>query len=257
VAPYLGTNDIWMGVSATGMTKTACRAVQALESRGVRRIDSWLPTDGVTAEFGCGYGRWFGVTGTRRRLVGMDFSRSLARVAAAHPANIRVVVGDVRNPPFESNSFAAVYTVKTLQFLNIQDRAVAIRRIFECVVPGGQVILFERVTGPDHETPRDWIRLGEDAGGRLLDWSGNQFTPLDRAAQALITGLLRRRTAQQGDRAKPNLSVRLGPRDILRVVHARLREVLLLASLPAEPLVEHVFPRDWAENGIFRFEKHA
>jgi hypothetical protein len=91
----------------------------------------------------------------------------------------------------------------------------------------------------------------------LLEWSGNQFTPLDRAAEALITALLRRHKPREGNGAKTNSSVRPGPHAILRLVHARLREVLLLASLPVEPLAEHVLPRAWAENGIFRFEKRV
>lgn len=255
VAPYLGTKDAWIGVSATGMTRRASWAVHAFEKRGMRQVDRWLPTDGLTGDFGCGYGRWFALTAARRRVIGMDFAPALVRAAAAHAARTQVVVGDLRNPPFHENSLSSVYTAKSLQFLDVRERPIAIRRIFDCVVPGGHVILFERISGPEREKAHDWIRWGEEAGGNLLEWRGNQFAAFDRTTEALLAGVLRRRSARapiHGDSIPGEVPALHA---VLRATHARLREMLLLSSLTTESLAERVAPSSWAENGIFRFEK--
>jgi SAM-dependent methyltransferase len=230
-------------------------AVAPLEERGARSVAANLPP-GRTLEVGCGYGRWFDLVGPGRRLIGMDFSMVMGH-AAQQRGLAPVLLGDARRLPVAAGALDGAYTMKVLQFLPDPDRAAAVAGIFRAVRPGGRVVLYEKIARPGGCPPDRWIDWGERAGGRLLRWDGNQFSPLDRLLAGMVRAL--RPAAPHG---ATTAAAALGPplRDRhpgwYRLYH-RAHRLAMRLSLPFEPLLERVLPDGWAEHAIFVFEKPA
>jgi SAM-dependent methyltransferase len=222
-----------------------------LEERAARRVATYLP-GGRTLEVGCGYGRWFDLIGPGRQLIGMDFSLVMGH-AARQRGRAPVLLGDARWLPLVAGTLNAAYTMKVLQCLPDADRAGAMAGIFRAVRPGGRVVLYEKIGLPDGSPPERWIDWGRQAGGRLIRWEGNQFTPLDRLLAQVVRAL--RPVGGPG-------SPQAGPAGTLRARHpgwfrlyARVQALTLRLSLPFEPLLERVLPGRWAEHAVFVFEK--
>ena len=223
----------------------------------MRMVVKSLPDSGYVVDIGCGYGRWFSMTRNGRRLIGMDFSTALVRSAALRKDSVPIIRADVRHPPFPPNTLAAAYTVKVLQFLPQEERSKAIAELLSAMAPGGRLVIFEKTTGSDGSPPYDWIQWGSQGRGRLLSSRGNQFVPLDR----LLVALARKATdSDPGQQASHDSRYRGRVQFRHRhagwyVIYTRIRQFVLWLSLPIEPLFERLAPLQWAEHGIFVFEK--
>ena len=121
--------------------------------------------------------------------------------------------------------------------------------------PRGRLVLYEKIAGPGGSPPERWIDWGERAGGRLLRWEGNQFSPLERLLAAIVRAL----KPAAGRGAAPATPAPAAP--ALRDRHpgwyrlyAGVHGLSMRLSLPAEPLLERVLPGRWAEHAIFVFE---
>ena len=228
-----------------------------IEERGARLVESHLPPGARTLEVGCGYGRWFDLMGGERRLIGMDFSTMMGRRAAERRRSVPVLLGDVRQIPVAPGRLDAAYTMKVLQFLPDQERSAAVAGIFAAVRTGGVVVLFEKTARPDGSPPGDWIEWSERAGGRLVAWYGNQFTPVDRALAGVARALRPRLgppPASSPGGGDPGSPLRRRHPGLFRAYSA-LQRLELRLSLPAEALFERVLPKRWAEHAVFVFEK--
>ncbi len=119
-------------------------------------------------DVGCGLGE-AGLTlardlGEGGELVGIDLSESMLRVAranaAAAPCRVRFTVGDARSLDEPDDSFDAVRSERTLQWL--ADPAAAVAEMVRVVRPGGRVSLIDT----------DWstftIDVGDDALAALV-----------------------------------------------------------------------------------------
>jgi len=224
-----------------------------LEERGARRVAAHLP-GGRVLEVGCGYGRWFDLMGPGRQLIGMDFSTVMGH-AAHRRGRAPVLLGDARRLPVAAGALDAAYTMKVLQCLPDEDRAAAVAGILRSIRPRGRLVLYEKIAGPGGSPPERWIDWGERAGGRLLRWEGNQFSPLERLLAAIVRAL--------GPAARPQAAAG-GPVRPRRDRHPgwfrlydRVHRLAMRVSLPFEPLLERVLPGGWAEHAIFVFEKRA
>jgi SAM-dependent methyltransferase len=225
--------------------------IQRIEERGMRLVVQSLPSGGTVADVGCGYGRWFPITGRNRNLVGMDLAPSLTRAARSLTNEVPMVQADVRHPPFLHNTLSAAYSVKVLQFLPQEHRPSAIASLVAAIAPGGRLILYEKTRGCDGSRPQDWIAWADQAGCRLLAWYGNHYALLDR----LLLALSRRVDSGLSATLKSPSPFRERHRAWFRM-HERTRQLVLTATIPIEPLLERLAPRAWADHGIFVFEKH-
>ena len=249
--PYLNSPDMWLAVSATGLPPSAARIINRLEEQGVNRLAVHLPAHERSIDVGCGYGRWFPITSRDRIVLGLDFTPSLVRHAYSRAPG-QVAVADLRHLPISPGSVGSAYSVKVLQFLPPEHKGPAIQQIFDCVRPGGVVVLFEQIVDC---RPATWISLAEQAGGRLYLWLPNQQTPLDRVFMAAVGLILRpiRKSRPASDTDGPQRLQEHMPK--LARLHGWLRSLSLSMSIALEPLALRVLPRRWAENGIFCFEK--
>jgi SAM-dependent methyltransferase len=255
--PFLGTKDEWLAVSDIG---PVADQVHRLEGRGIRVLAAHLPRGARTVDAGCGVGRWFPAIGPGRSLVGMDFAPSMVHAATANPLGVPVVLGDVRSMPFKPEEFDAGYTVKVLQCLPAAERPIGIASLFRSVRQGGTVILFEKIQGGDGSRPSDWIRWGEQAGGRLLRWYGNQFAPVDRAfvgATRRLTGRTAQPQADAASRQGSSSEPLRGRHPKLFRLYSLLRATEFRVSSLLEPVFERTLPPHWAEHGIFVFQKSS
>lgn len=93
----------------------------------------------MTLDLGCGEGR-LGVTLRElgHRLVGVDTSPTLARLAAETGAYERICVDDAAALPFGDASFALVIAFMSLQ--DMDDAPGAVREAARVLAPGGRVV---------------------------------------------------------------------------------------------------------------------
>jgi len=255
--PYLQGGDEWRAVTVEAPPAVARRHMR-FEERGVRVLERYLPHEGRVLDAGCGVGRWFPLTAPGRSLVGMDFSPPLLERARANPYRVEVIPGDVRSIPAPDASFQAAYTVKVLQCLSDADRQIAVAELLRVTKPGGALVLFEKTRGADGSSASDWLRWGEQAGGRVIEWHANDYALIDRAIARLAT--LRPRSLG-GKGITPSGGPITGPSPVAEQrpgvygMYMRLRTLALAASLPMESLAERALPRTWAQHGIFAFTK--
>lgn len=101
---------------------------------------SIIPAAGcATLDLGCGEGR--GGVALRElghRVVGLDSSPSLARLASETGAYERVVVGDAASMPFADGSFDLVAAFMSLQ--DMDDAAGAVHEAARVLTPGGRMV---------------------------------------------------------------------------------------------------------------------
>lgn len=97
------------------------------------------PPTGVTLDIGCGEGR-VGVMLRElgHRLIGVDSSPTLARLAAETGAYDEVVVADAASLPFEDAAFELVIAFMSLQ--DMDDAAGAVREAARILRPGGPLV---------------------------------------------------------------------------------------------------------------------
>jgi SAM-dependent methyltransferase len=227
-----------------------------IEERGARRVAAHLP-GGRVLEVGCGYGRWFDLMGPGRQLIGMDFSTVMGH-AAHRRGTAPVLLGDARRLPVAAGALDGAYTMKVLQCLPDADRAAAVAGILRSIRPRGRLVLYEKIAGPGGSPPERWIDWGERAGGRLLRWEGNQFSPLERLLAAIVRSL--KPAAGRGAvpaRPAPSEPALRDRHPGWYRLYARVHRLAMRLSLPAEPLLERVLPGRWAEHAVFVFEKRA
>ncbi len=92
---------------------------------------------------GCGYGRHvYHAARFGARMVGLDFSRAIERAhdVTASLDNVRVVQGDIANPPFRPGAFDFVYSLGVLHHL--RDPEAGFRALLALVRPGGAAFIW-------------------------------------------------------------------------------------------------------------------
>ncbi|BBO70263.1 ubiquinone/menaquinone biosynthesis C-methyltransferase UbiE [Desulfosarcina alkanivorans] len=112
-----------------------------------------LPENGRVLDVACGTGD---VTleivrqkGAMVSVTGIDFSPGMLRLArekiqrTPHPA-VSLLAGDALALPFGAGSFHAVTIAFGIR--NIQDKAGALKAFFDCLLPGGMVLVLELAT---------------------------------------------------------------------------------------------------------------
>lgn len=125
-------------------------------------------------DLGCGAGRDLKAFADRGFVpIGLDVSFGLAKIAGEYSAQ-PVVVGDLRQLPFASNSFSAGWASASLLHLNRDDVGLALGEIRRVLKPGG--LLFSSVKHGRGERadaqgrwfcyyePVEWQRLLESFG---------------------------------------------------------------------------------------------
>lgn len=101
---------------------------------------SLVPPAGRAAlDLGCGEGRGgVALHALGHRVVGVDSSPSLARLASETGAYERVVVGDAASMPFADGSFDLVIAFMSLQ--DMDDAPGAVREAARALSPGGRMV---------------------------------------------------------------------------------------------------------------------
>lgn len=95
-----------------------------------------------------------GLQGVDAKLIGVDNSQSMIERCSHYieldneAAPVELICKDIRAIDFEPCSVATLNF--TLQFLPIEDRSALIKSIFEALVPGGVLILSEKLSFEDH-----------------------------------------------------------------------------------------------------------
>lgn len=106
-------------------------------ARSVRRFRSLLMADARVLDLGCGGGRdLIALRAAGLRPTGLDISPALARIAH-NVSGCPVVVGDLRDPPFDDGSFEAIWASASLLHLRRNELPRTLRRVHGLVRPGG------------------------------------------------------------------------------------------------------------------------
>ena len=258
--PYLQSRREALAVSGTNQPLAVARQLWRLDERGMRQVLRYLPDVGTVLDAGCGPGRWFHLTAPGRTLVGVDFSPSMVERARERHPGVEVRVGDLRDLPVPTEGFDGAYTAKVIQCVPSDQRKIAVSELLRCLVPGGTLVLFEKIRGPDGSLPRDWIAWATEAGGSLVTWQGTEYLPLDRvllAAVAQLRGAISRGSGERGSvpegvTTHEPLRSRWGS---MFALYGHLRGAALRISLPLERPFARLLPSDAATHGIFVFRK--
>jgi SAM-dependent methyltransferase len=155
------------------------------------RFGQGLSAGASILDLGCGGGRDLAALNAAGfKAVGLDISPQLARVAEEH-SGCRVVVGDIRNPPFEDGIFDGLWAAASLLHLPRREVPPALTRLRRLLRPGGR--LFASVKsgkGEQRSSDGRWFTYFQPDEWREL-LAGGGFTEIeiecdeaDRAADA-------------------------------------------------------------------------
>ncbi len=120
-----------------------------------------LPENGRVLDVACGTGdvalEICRHKGRRVKVIGIDFSPGMLRLAREkirhdHHTTISLLAGDALALPFGEASFHAVTIAFGIR--NIQDKTGALKAFFDCLKPGGMVLVLELAT-PQKSRLRD------------------------------------------------------------------------------------------------------
>jgi ubiquinone/menaquinone biosynthesis C-methylase UbiE len=102
-----------------------------------------------------------------------QLKRKLGKAENRDVKNVKLVLGDAHKLPFRNNFFDLVYLVTVLQ--EIPDKSHALSEIRRVLRPGGILAVTELLPDPDYPLKSTTIRMGEKAGFRVDQVSGNFF----------------------------------------------------------------------------------
>lgn len=181
-----------------------------LDNAGFAAVRARLAAElrGSILEVGCGTGLNFAYYAPDVLVTaiepGAEYRLRAAERAAAAPARINVIDGDVQCLPFADHCFDAALV--TLVFCSVPDAALGLRELHRVLRPGAVVRLVEHVRSPDRfgAWVQDllnplWVRVAE--GCHL----NRDTVPLVAAAGFRVEKVIPHRI---GPRAVPNLPMR-------------------------------------------------
>jgi 2-polyprenyl-3-methyl-5-hydroxy-6-metoxy-1,4-benzoquinol methylase len=121
-------------------------------------MDLLLPDEGRILDVGCGFGlfaAYFGQTGTRREIVGVDPDARRVKLASHVAANLSLTnhefhVGDVRSAPLHG-PFAAAYVLDVMHHIPSRDQRAVLERLRDLLAPGGTLLIKDITTEPYYE----------------------------------------------------------------------------------------------------------
>jgi SAM-dependent methyltransferase len=121
-------------------------------------MDLLLPDEGRVLDVGCGFGlfaAYFGQTGPRRSIVGIDPDARRVALASRVAANLSLRthefhVGDVRSAPLEG-PFAAAYVLDVMHHIPSRDQRAVLERLRDLIEPGGVLLIKDITTEPRFE----------------------------------------------------------------------------------------------------------
>lgn len=139
------------------------RVLTPLHDLGVSRAVERALGAGPTSVLDVGIGPGRGVallSGNGRRVVGVDVSRRMLRLADAHLSAERARASLTRANalalPFRSGSFDAVVSTYLLDVLSDAEMAAALRELVRVLSPGGRLVLGTMAL-PNHLTHQVWM----------------------------------------------------------------------------------------------------
>jgi SAM-dependent methyltransferase len=155
------------------------------------RFAQGLSAGASILDLGCGGGRDLAILcAAGFKAIGLDTSRQLARVAREH-SGCRVVVGDMRNPPFEDGIFDGIWATASLLHLPRDEVSSTLTRLRRLLRPGGHFFASVKSGTGEHQSPDGrWFTYFQPGEWREL-LAGHGFTEIeiecddvDRAADA-------------------------------------------------------------------------
>jgi tRNA (uracil-5-)-methyltransferase TRM9 len=113
---------------------------------------------GRLLNIGCGHGADFLPFKTGYELHGIDFSAGMLhqaqRYAAKFSLQVNLVTADIRNLPYENNTFDNVIAIATYHHLETKDRFPALQELKRVLKPGGEAY----ITVWNRYLPRFWFK---------------------------------------------------------------------------------------------------
>jgi ubiquinone/menaquinone biosynthesis C-methylase UbiE len=166
-----------------------------------------LGSDDDVLELGCGTGRFvvaFG--GEVRSMTGLDLSPAMleqaSRKGEAAGLELQLVEGDMRNLPFDDDSFDVVYSMLALMHLPVDSRQQVFLEAARVLRPGGRMIVgvknanFERLHEGDRfvtvditDIDRQQLRFTRTRRGEDLEAPWASFSPDDLERLFATAGL--------------------------------------------------------------------
>jgi arsenite methyltransferase len=144
--------SLWLGPIGTALYANALPFWSRLTDEYRTSLDLLEAVDGsVVLDVGCGPGTLTAQLGERVRptglVVGVDVSEPMLTRAATTAVgdNVAYVRADAEHPPFQDESFDAVFSSLALQLF--QDPAAAIDELLRVLRPGGQLVIYTPCRG--------------------------------------------------------------------------------------------------------------
>lgn len=112
-----------------------------------------IPENGQALDVACGTGdvalEIVRQKGPRVKVTGIDFSPGMLhlaqkKISRGENATISLLAGNALRLPFRNDTFDAVTIAFGIR--NIQDKAAALKAFYDCLVPGGRVLILELAT---------------------------------------------------------------------------------------------------------------
>ena len=121
-------------------------------------MDLLLTDEGRVLDVGCGFGlfaAYFGQTGPRRRVVGIDPDARRIDLASRVATKLglaghRFHIGDVRTAEIEGQ-FDAAYVLDVMHHIPKDDQLAVLSHLYDVLVPGGVLLIKDITTEPRHE----------------------------------------------------------------------------------------------------------
>ena len=112
-----------------------------------------IPENGRALDVACGTGdvalEIVRQKGPRVKVIGIDFSPGMLglaqkKISRGENETISLLAGNALRLPFRNDTFDAVTIAFGIR--NIQDKAAALKAFYDCLVPGGRVLILELAT---------------------------------------------------------------------------------------------------------------
>jgi SAM-dependent methyltransferase len=222
-----------------------------------------IKDDALVLDVGCGTGRWLRRYSERGlRPVGVDATEGMMQRAAASGLKCPLVVGLAQNLPFDDAAFNLVSAVTVIQHIPPTYQVDALKEMARVLRPGGHLLLLELIRGQGPHIfarrPLDWIEQASSAGLSLVGWRGQEFLIPDRA----FVGIVQAARQLAGNGTNPALTGQARElvseperTSIARLLYWAIRRGTCAISEWLEPVVQSVFPDEWATHGLFIFKK--
>ena len=128
-----------------------------------------LPKGSSILDIGCGNGR--NMTYPDYNFTGIDSSKEFIKMCEKR--NLRVILGDMTQLPFEDNSFDAVLSIASFHHLTTKKRRnLAMSEIYRVLKPGGKCVM----SVWSKEQPVKTRRVFDTYGDTIVKWKNSNQT---------------------------------------------------------------------------------